>query len=146
MGACALERVLNWLKTVIRTSPMTSQITRFLTRLFKVASSGARGDSTARRLRDFTPNAPAEGQGNLSQNPDARHRIRRPRARMYISRERLREAPGFREATRSNPDRTRASSGGKPLPWKALTSRLPPGARWVSAKSTASSQRWVLRA
>src|SRR5262249_3015524 len=37
MGACALERVLNWLKTVIRTSPMTSQITRFLTRLFKVA-------------------------------------------------------------------------------------------------------------
>ena len=32
-----LERVLNWLKTVIRTSPMTSQMTRFLTRLFNAA-------------------------------------------------------------------------------------------------------------
>src|SRR5687768_11422916 len=35
IGACAAWRVLNWLNTVISTSPMTSQMTRFLSMLFK---------------------------------------------------------------------------------------------------------------
>src|SRR3954449_7761609 len=35
IGAWADWRVLNWLNTVIRTSPMTSQMTRFLSMLFK---------------------------------------------------------------------------------------------------------------
>src|SRR6185503_14392510 len=35
IGACADWRVLNWLNTVISTSPMTSQMTRFLSMLFK---------------------------------------------------------------------------------------------------------------
>src|SRR5438874_5941027 len=35
IGACAAWRVLNWLNTVISTSPMTSQMTRFLSILFK---------------------------------------------------------------------------------------------------------------
>src|SRR5689334_11148375 len=34
IGACAAWRVLNWLNTVINTSPMTSQMTRFLSMLF----------------------------------------------------------------------------------------------------------------
>src|SRR5687768_3612174 len=34
IGACAAWRVLNWLNTVISTSPMTSQMTRFLSMLF----------------------------------------------------------------------------------------------------------------
>src|SRR5436853_44227 len=35
IGACAAWRVLNWLNTVINTSPITSQMTRFLSMLFK---------------------------------------------------------------------------------------------------------------
>src|SRR5689334_23646182 len=35
IGACAAWRVLNWLNTVIKTSPITSQMTRFLSMLFK---------------------------------------------------------------------------------------------------------------
>ena len=35
LGVCAVWRVLNWLNTVISTRPITSQITRFLKRLFK---------------------------------------------------------------------------------------------------------------
>ena len=35
IGAWADWRVLNWLNTVISTSPMTSQMTRFFSMLFK---------------------------------------------------------------------------------------------------------------
>src|SRR5690348_10804099 len=35
IGACAAWRVLNWLNTVISTSPITSQMTRFFSMLFK---------------------------------------------------------------------------------------------------------------
>src|SRR3970040_2476956 len=35
IGACAVWRVLNWLNTVISTRPITSQMTRFLSMLFK---------------------------------------------------------------------------------------------------------------
>src|SRR5437868_2846572 len=35
IGAWVAWRLLNWLNTVIRTSPMTSQMTRFLSILFK---------------------------------------------------------------------------------------------------------------
>src|SRR5688572_18696843 len=39
IGACAAWRVLNWLNTVMSTSPMTSQMTRFLSMLFKLLHS-----------------------------------------------------------------------------------------------------------
>src|SRR5438105_14110570 len=35
IGAWVVWRLLNWLNTVISTSPMTSQMTRFLSMLFK---------------------------------------------------------------------------------------------------------------
>src|SRR3970040_2827451 len=35
IGACAVWRVLNWLNAVISTRPITSQMTRFLSMLFK---------------------------------------------------------------------------------------------------------------
>ena len=37
MVLCATWRVLNWLKTVIKTTPITTQIARFLKRLFNSA-------------------------------------------------------------------------------------------------------------
>src|SRR5881397_659337 len=55
IGACAAWRVLNWLNTVISTSPMTSQMTRFLSMLFKdlllFFQTAAEGPSYA----DFAP-------------------------------------------------------------------------------------------
>src|SRR5688500_16163965 len=59
IGACAAWRVLNWLNTVISTSPMTSQMTRFLSILFKTMLLGCHcGDCgdycTAARVRHLT--------------------------------------------------------------------------------------------
>src|SRR3977135_4509485 len=55
IGACAAWRVLNWLNTVISTSPITSQMTRFLSMLFKdlllFSETAAEGPSYA----DFSP-------------------------------------------------------------------------------------------
>src|SRR5438105_15255576 len=55
IGACAAWRVLNWLNTVISTSPITSQMTRFLSMLFKdlllFSEAAAEGPSYA----DFSP-------------------------------------------------------------------------------------------
>ena len=42
---CATWRVLNWLKTVISTTPITSQMARFLKRLFKGFLYGPAGAS-----------------------------------------------------------------------------------------------------
>src|SRR5262245_33508076 len=58
IGCCELERVLNWLKTVISTRPMTSQITRFLTRLFKSTPS-----ERARLLRADAPDSTPKPKG-----------------------------------------------------------------------------------
>src|SRR3954462_15736944 len=55
IGAWVVWRLLNWLNTVISTSPMTSQMTRFLSMLFKdlllFSAATAEGPSYA----DFSP-------------------------------------------------------------------------------------------
>src|SRR5688572_18348561 len=56
IGACAAWRVLNWLNTVISTSPITSQMTRFLSMLFKYL-------------------APSENQGILLGEQAPRHHV-----------------------------------------------------------------------
>src|SRR5262245_17184027 len=142
IGACEVDRVLNWLKTVISTRPMTSQITRFLTRLFKSTPRGRAARLGRADAPDSTPKPPGLRQGNLSQNPDDSYGFSRgPRASRYISLERLRDASGLRDTTRSKPARSRCKNAGNPAPWNALTRRLPPGFRCARPNSSASSHR-----
>src|SRR3954463_3977495 len=68
IGACADWRVLNWLNTVIRTSPMTSQMTRFLSILFN----------------DFAPLVPLRGSSVHRTRPH-RAGLSRNTARKHIS-------------------------------------------------------------
>src|SRR5258708_18672600 len=82
-GACAVWRVLNWLNTVIRTSPMTSQITRFLKRLFN--------------LLPFLP--PTRFDHSKPKQVQEPVRDFSPLPNRYISLEAHRAAPAFREET-----------------------------------------------
>src|SRR5437763_17199740 len=55
IGACAAWRVLNWLNTVIGTSPMTRQMTRFLSMLFKDLLLFFATEADLQSYADFVP-------------------------------------------------------------------------------------------
>src|SRR5256885_5100297 len=96
IGAWVCWRVLNWLNTVIRTSPMTSQITRFLKRLFN--------------LLPFLP--PTRFDHSKPKQVQEPVRGFSPLPNRYISLEPPREAPGFREETSMKALRIAARNSG----------------------------------
>src|SRR5438067_4743121 len=55
IGAWVAWRLLNWLNTVIRTSPMTSQMTRFLSMLFKDLLLFFAAEADLASYADFSP-------------------------------------------------------------------------------------------
>src|SRR2546421_5452286 len=55
IGAWAVWRLLNWLNTVIKTSPMTSQMTRFLSMLFKDLLLFFAAEASLASYADFSP-------------------------------------------------------------------------------------------
>src|SRR5258706_8468492 len=102
IGACVAWRVLNWLNTVISTSPITSQMTRFLSMLFKdLLLFGA---------------APQRSQSTLFQIDCGAARGFNPLASKYVSRDSPREAEGFRVATVLNVVLSAPSTSSKASP------------------------------
>src|SRR5690606_29813559 len=71
------------------------------------------------------------------------HVPRRPRASRYTSRLRERDARGLRTFTRSKRARNWARNSSNPSPWKTLTRNAPPGFRIFTARSSASSARYI---
>src|SRR3954469_14982159 len=55
IGACVAWRLLNWLNTVINTSPMTSQMTKFLSILFKDLLLFFAAEADLASYADFVP-------------------------------------------------------------------------------------------
>jgi hypothetical protein len=125
---CATWRVLNWLKTVISTRPITSQIARFLKRLFKLSSLARQGPQTtiyhccilsfaARCKRQSCRDYPSRDWG------------RQPVPSRYTSLLRSREQTfGLRTTTLSNappPSRSLAESL-ESAALEGLTRKLPP--------------------